>query len=293
VTTSGDEGLAKFSRELRRRASPLSRPLPWIGIDDPWAVLVSEVMLQQTQVARVLEPWRRFLDAFPDPSSCANAPLSSVLRLWAGLGYHRRAKALHDAARIIRDQYRGELPRDVAELRRLPGVGEYTANAVASFAFGQRVAVLDTNVGRVLARAVANRTLTVREARELAKRLLPARNAASHNQAMLDLGAQYCRASPHCDSCPLARVCRWRQEGGDDPAPLSAAVSRRQSSFEGSDRQVRGKILGLLRGDDASLTAVVAHVDPLDRDRVERIIEDLVVDGLVQRTGRRFRLATS
>jgi A/G-specific adenine glycosylase len=250
-------------------------------------------MLQQTQVARVLEPWRKFLEAFPDPSACADAPLSNVIRLWAGLGYHRRAKALHDAARVIRDEHGGEVPADVAALRRLPGVGEYTANAVASFAFGQRVAVLDTNVGRVLARAVANRSLAAREARELAHALLPARAVASHNQALLDLGAQYCRASPRCDSCPLASACRWNLEGGEDPAPLSAAVSRRQPVFEGSDRQVRGNILGLLRRDDASLTAVVSHVAPEDRSRVERIVADLVEDGLVERAGRQLRLSTS
>ena len=293
VTTSGGEDLARFSRALRRHAPQLERPLPWIGIDDPWAVLVSEVMLQQTQVKRVLEPWRRFLDVFPNPSACANAPLSSTLRLWDGLGYHRRAKALHGAARMIRDDYAGEVPRDVLELRRLPGVGEYTANAVASFAFGQRVAVLDTNVGRVLARAVANRTLAAREARELAKRLLPARDVSAHNQALLDLGAQYCRASPRCTSCPLARSCRWQREGGQDPAPLSAGVSRRQSTFEGSDRQVRGRILSLLRGDHATLATIVAHVEPVERARVERIVADLVDDGLVQRAGRRWCLAAS
>jgi A/G-specific adenine glycosylase len=248
-------------------------------------------MLQQTQVARVLAPWRRFLDAFPNATACADAPLSSTLRLWDGLGYHRRAKALREAATVIRDQHGGEVPRDVAALRALPGVGEYTAHAVASFAFGRRVAVLDTNVGRVLARAVANRTLTRHEARDLADRLLPVRGVAAHNQAMLDLGAQFCRANPRCDSCPMARVCRWHHEDGEDPAPFSAAVSRRQSTFEGSDRQVRGQVLGLLRRGEATMTGVAAHVEPVGRDRVERIVSGLVDDGLVQRVGRRFRLA--
>ena len=125
--------------------------MPWIGTD-PWSVLVSEVMLQQTQTSRVIGPWTRFLEAFPTPTSCADASLSEVLRLWSGLGYHRRAKALHDAAIMIRDDFGGMVPRQVDELRRLPGVGEYTANAVGSFAFGHRVAVIDTNVGRVLGR---------------------------------------------------------------------------------------------------------------------------------------------
>jgi len=127
----------------------------------------------------------------------------------------------------------------VADLRRLPGVGEYTANAVASFAFGECVAVVDTNVGRVLARAVANRTLSVRDARVVANELLPRSNAAAFNQALLDLGAQFCTSTPRCDPCPMARVCRWHVEGGPDPAPRSAGVSRPQSKFQGSDRQAR------------------------------------------------------
>jgi A/G-specific adenine glycosylase len=194
---------------------------------------------------------------------------------------------------VLRDEYGGVVPDDVRALRSLPGIGEYTANAVASFAFAQRVAVLDTNVGRVLARAVANRTLGAREARELAQRLLPVHDVATHNQALLDLGAQYCRSSPRCASCPLARTCRWKLEGGSDPAPLSAAVSRRQTRFEGSDRQVRGRILGLLRREESSLSAVAKHAVTTDRARLERIVEGLVEDGLVERAGRRLRLAGS
>jgi A/G-specific adenine glycosylase len=256
-------------------------------------VLVSEVMLQQTQVARVLEPWHRFLSSFPTPEACADAPLSSIIRHWEGLGYHRRAKALHAAARMIRDQFDGRVPSDPIALRSLPGVGEYTASAVSSFAFGARVAVLDTNVGRVLARAVANRTLSVREAREFSRDLLPVRGVAGHNQAMLDLGAQFCRSTPVCESCPLATVCRWRIEGGDDPAPRSAAVSRPQSAFEGSDRQVRGRILAVLRREGVSLNALVKDVAPLDPARLERVLSGLERDGLVERDGRRLFLATS
>ncbi len=250
-------------------------------------------MLQQTQVARVLEPWRRFLATFPTPTKCAQAPLADVLRLWEGLGYHRRAKALHGAARMIRDEFVGEVPRDVPSLLSLPGVGQYTANAVASFAFGARVAVLDTNVGRVLARAVANRTLGAREAQELVNNLLPARRVAAHNQALLDLGAQYCRSKPLCDACPLSNVCRWNVEGGDDPAPRSAGVSRPQSAFEGSDRQLRGRVLGLLRQGRAPSSHVADHVAPQEKQRVARIVDGLVSDGLVEREGVFLRLATA
>lgn len=152
MTTSGRNDYAVFRRELRRFAPEISRTLPWIGHESPWAVLVSEVMLQQTQTSRVIEPWTKFLERFPTPRSCADVALAEVLGAWRGLGYHRRAKALHDTARVLRDEFDGVVPRTVKELRTLPGVGEYTAAAVASFAYGEHVAVLDTNVGRVLAR---------------------------------------------------------------------------------------------------------------------------------------------
>jgi len=243
-------------------------------------------MLQQTQTARVLGPWSRFIEAFPSPTSCANAPLSDVLRLWSGLGYHRRAKALHDAARMIRDEFAGEVPNNVLDLRRLPGIGEYTSNAVASFAFGRSVAVVDTNVGRVLARALMNRTLKVGEARVEANELVPRTNAASFNQAMLDLGAQFCTSTPRCTTCPVARTCKWNLEGGPDPAPRSAGVSRPQSTFQGSDRQVRGRVLAALRDKPRSIRELLTCVDDVDAQRGATLIAGLVVDGLVEHRGR-------
>jgi A/G-specific adenine glycosylase len=213
-----------------------------------------------------------------------------VLRLWAGLGYHRRAKALHGAAQRIRDDYNGEVPDDVENLRSLPGVGEYTAHAVASFAFGQRVAVLDTNVGRVLARAISNRSLGVVEARLLAQELLGRSDSATFNQSLLDLGAQYCKSSPDCELCPLAGQCRWHVEGGADPASKSAAVSRPQSRFAGSDRQLRGTVLKVLREGPKSKVALFALFDSTDPQRSETILEGLVRDGLVQRRGAVWRL---
>jgi A/G-specific adenine glycosylase len=275
---------------VRRNATLLARDLPWIEHADPWAVLVSEVMLQQTQTSRVIDPWKGFLNAFPTPASCARAPLSEILRLWSGLGYHRRAKALHDAAMMIRDEFGGAVPASVADLRRLPGVGEYTANAVASFAFGRNVAVVDTNVGRVLARAVANRTLSVNDARSTANELLPRNDAASFNQAMLDLGAQYCTATPRCQTCPVARVCRWNLEGGPDPAPRSAGVSRPQARFQGSDRQARGRVLAALRERPRSMRHLVACVDDGDPRRGATLVAGLIADGLIERHGQRVRL---
>jgi A/G-specific adenine glycosylase len=288
VATSGRRDYEAFRRVLRRHAPTLARDLPWIGAD-PWAVLVSEVMLQQTQTSRVIGPWTRFVAALPTPTTCAEAPLSQVVRLWSGLGYHRRAKSLHDAATLIRDEFAGAVPRAVSDLRRLPGVGEYTANAVASFAFGERVAVVDTNVGRVLARALTNRTLSVGDARDVANELLPRLNAAAFNQAMLDLGAQHCTSTPRCDTCPAARVCRWRREGGPDPAPRSAGVSRPQPTFEGSDRQARGRVLAALRERPQSMQRLLTCVG--DDTRGATLVAALIADGLVERRGRLVRLS--
>jgi A/G-specific adenine glycosylase len=253
-------------------------------------VLVSEVMLQQTQTSRVIVPWANFIAAFPSPTSCADAPLSTVLRLWEGLGYHRRAKALHDAATMIRDDYDGAVPFAVADLRRLPGVGEYTANAVASFAFGENVAVVDTNVGRVLARAIANRTLSVAEARTFASDLLPRSGAAAFNQAMLDLGSQFCTSTPNCATCPLARACRWNLEGGHDPAPRSAGVSKPQPTFEGSDRQARGRVLAALREGPRPLRHLVTFVEEVNAERTAALVAGLIADGLVERRGQLVQL---
>ena len=269
----------------------MRRPLPWSAHDDPWAVLVSEFMLQQTQTARVIEPWRRFLERFTTPVSCADASLADVLRLWGALGYPKRAKALHDSARILRDEYDGHVPSDVGSLRSLPGVGEYTANAIASFAYDARVAVIDTNVGRVLARAVVNDRLKPAQARSLADELLPRSNVRAFNQAMLDLGAQFCTSSPRCDACPVARECRWRHEGGDDPAPHSAGVSRPQGRFEGSDRQVRGRILAMLRERPWRYRTLVKRFDDVALERMDRVLDGLINDGLVQRQGAMLDLA--
>ena len=290
MATSGRSDHAAFRRALRRKAAKLARPLPWIAHADPWAVLVSEVMLQQTQTSRVIDPSTRFLKAFPTPAACAEAPLSDVLRLWSGLGYHRRAKALHDAAKMIRDEFDGAVPSEVADLRRLPGIGEYSANAIGSFAFGRAVAVVDTNVGRVLARALANRTLSVSDARVEANELLPRSHAASFNQALLDLGAQFCTSAPRCALCPVARVCKWNREGGPDPAPRSAGVSRAQPKFHGSNREARGRVIAALRERPRSMQHLSACV-AMDADRGAALIAGLVADGLVERRGRLVHLS--
>lgn len=254
-------------------------------------MLVSEVMLQQTQTSRVVEPWAQFLESFPTPTHCAEVPLAAVLRAWRGLGYPRRARALHGAARLIRDEHGGDVPRDVALLRGLPGVGEYTAHAVAAFAFGEPVAVLDTNVGRVLARALENRTLTRSEARTLSATLLARDDPAGFNQAMLDLGAQFCRATPRCEVCPVSEQCRWRQRGGEDPAPSSAAVSRPQTPYAGSARQLRGRVLRVLENGPCSVRVLAREIPDVEAARRREILGSLVRDGLVSRVANTYALS--
>jgi A/G-specific adenine glycosylase len=191
----------------------------------------------------------------------------------------------------MRDEYAGEVPREVEQLLQLPGVGEYTAHAVASFAFATPVAVLDTNVGRVLARALENRTLRRADARAVAASLLPARDSARFNQAMLDLGAQFCRATPRCEFCPMRANCAWQQDGGPDPAPNSAAVSRAQAAFHGSNRQFRGRVLRALTESPRSVRELARTLGEVETSRRREVLEGLVRDGLITRRGETYSLA--
>jgi A/G-specific adenine glycosylase len=223
--------------------------LPWRHTRDPWAVLVSELMLQQTQVARVIERWHRFLERFPDARACAAAGVGAVVGEWAGLGYNRRAVNLHRTAVVVVDRYDGVLPEELDELLALPGVGPYTARAVMAFAFERDVAVVDTNVGRVLARH-GHARLSVRDAQQQADDLVPVGEGWAWNQAMLDLGAVACRRrQPDCSRCPVSSTCGWFGSGcpAPDPATGSAGVSVPQSRFEGSFRQGRARLLDVLR----------------------------------------------
>jgi A/G-specific adenine glycosylase len=265
---------------------PRLRDLPWRRTRDPWAVLVSEVMLQQTQAPRVVPKWREFLEAYPTTGACANASLGDVLRLWQGLGYPRRAKHLHAAATEV--ERLGAFPGTLDGLLALPGVGAYTARAVQAFAFEADVAVVDTNIARVYAR-VSGRRLTHAQVQAMADEELPLGQAWEWNQCLMDLGAVLCRpASPRCTECPVQPQCTYRGVG-DDPAVGSAAVSRPQARFEGSDRQARGRLMKVLSSapiasDDA---ARVMEVAP---ERAERLVEALLAEGLVVGDGLRLRL---
>ncbi len=256
---------------------PRLRDLPWRTTRDPWAILVSEVMLQQTQVSRVLPRWSAFLDAFPTPGACAAASLGDVLRLWQGLGYPRRARNLHAAAGEIARL--GGFPRDLAGLLALPGIGPYTARAVLTFAFERDVAVVDTNIARVHAR-VAGRRLTPREVQAAADEALVHGESWAFNQCLMDLGATLCRpASPGCRECPLRASCAWHGDG-PDPAVGSAGVSGRQARFEGSDRQARGRLLAALSSApvEAGAAAAVMQREPAV---AARLVAALVAEGLI------------
>ena len=254
------------------------RDLPWRRTRDPWAVLVSEVMLQQTQVERVIPRWFEFLDAFPTAQDCAVAGLGDVLRIWQGLGYPRRARNLHAAATRITEL--GQFPDTLMGLLELPGVGPYTARALLAFAFEKEAAVVDTNIARVYAR-VAGRSLTASEVQAMADAALPGEQSWAWNQCVMDLGAVLCRpTSPRCDECPLCDCCAYHGSG-DDPAIGSAKVSVVQSRFEGSDRQGRGRLMKALGVSAVHADALASTMRwPDQPDRASRVAASLVVDGL-------------
>ncbi len=260
------------------------RDLPWRRTRDPWPVLVSELMLQQTQVARVVPRYEAFLVDYPTAAACAAAPLADVIGRWRGLGYNRRAVNLHRCAATVTEQHGGRFPDTLEGLRALPGVGPYTARAVLAFAFERDVGVVDTNVGRVLARW-QGRPLRPAEAQALADAVVPEGRGWAWNQAMFDLGATVCtKRAPRCERCPVRDGCAWGSAGGPEPDPAvgSAGVGGGQSRFAGSDRQGRGRLVDALRTHQTLTPAELAARAgwPDDPDRARRVAETLVADGL-------------
>nr|WP_246308806.1 A/G-specific adenine glycosylase [Kineosphaera limosa] len=272
------------------------RDLPWRHPDvTPWGVLVCEVMAQQTPVSRVDPAWRAWLARWPTPAALAADSPGEAVRMWDRLGYPRRALRLHAAATAITLDHGGQVPADVEVLLTLPGIGTYTANAVAAFAYGRRSVVVDTNVRRVLARAVSGAALpapalTAAETR-LAAALVPAQPepAARWNIAVMELGALVCTArSPACERCPIRAQCAWQRAG----APPHTGPARRGQAWAGTDRQVRGALMAVLRG----ASAPVGRTDllaawPQESDRASRCLDSLVRDGLAEPLeGDRFAL---
>lgn len=265
------------------------RDLPWRRTNDSWRVFVSEVMLQQTSVARVLPKYDAFITRFPSPRSLAEAPLGEALALWHGLGYPRRCRNLQHAAQVIVSDHDGLMPATLDELLRLPGVGAYTARAVLAFARNEDVAVVDTNVARMLAR-VSGRPLKAKEAQAIADELVPMGQGWQWNQIVMDFGAQVCRArSPRCAECPLLSLCAYQgRPDRIDPAPATAGTSKPQAKFEGSNRQARGRALRAVtdRPLTRSETRAAMQLDN-DESRADSLIDDLIAEGLiVEREGR-------
>ncbi len=293
MTTSGSEPIAPPTAALRRRVAslPVTRDLPWRRTRDPWAVLIAEFCCQQTQARRAIAVYERCCRRFPTPAACAAAPLSDVLDAWRGLGYYRRARALHEAATAIVERHHGVVPHELDALLALPGVGPYTARAVLAFAFERDVGIVDTNVARVLARAVANRRLVPAEAQRLADALVPDGRGWAHNQAMLDLGATVCGPAPACERCELRGCCRWRRAGRPmpDPASRTAFASRPQGRFAGSDREGRGRLLASVLDGPVQAAALAAAAGwPGDPARARRVADDLVAEGLLEVTAGAF-----
>ncbi|SDR88784.1 A/G-specific DNA-adenine glycosylase [Brevibacterium sandarakinum] len=303
-----------------------ARPLPWRDADTTaWAVLVSEIMSQQTPVSRVEPRWREWMQKWPTPADLAQAPTAEVLHRWDRLGYPRRALRLQEAARVIAEELDGRVPRTAAELEQLPGIGSYTAAAVASFAHGERTTVLDTNVRRVLIRLFAGRDRPTpspsRAETKWAAQFVPETEHEKWNAGVMEFGALVCMArNPSCESCPLNDICAWQKAG----RPTSAVKAKTQK-WAGTDRQLRGAIMDVLKsahehsdGEDNVgdvpvdlFTASTAEVDPklfdslpsntstrvervrdlsADADRVSRLIDDLVSDGLAAREDSALRL---
>ncbi|TDD49177.1 A/G-specific adenine glycosylase [Nonomuraea terrae] len=261
-----------------------ARDLPWRAPDaSPWGVLVSEIMLQQTPVARVLPVWHEWMERWPVPKALAAEQPGEAVRHWGRLGYPRRALRLHACARAITDEHGGEVPSDHATLLSLPGIGEYTAAAVASFAYGGRHAVLDTNVRRVFARAVRAEeyppTATSAAERRLAESLLPELGAARWGVAVMELGALVCTArAPRCGDCPITHLCAWRLAG----KPPHSGPARKGQTYAGTDRQCRGRLLEVLRSSHGPVPKAALDAVWDDAVQRERALDGLVSDGLAE-----------
>ena len=265
------------------------RELPWRDTS-PWGVMVSEFMLQQTPVHRVLPIWRLWLEKWPTPNDLASASRAEVITDWGRLGYPRRALRLQDSAKIISRDFKNLVPRSLEDLRALPGVGEYTAAAIMAFAFNESTLVQDVNIRRLFARVIDGVEFPTsspsKVERELRRILIP-RDGAKWAAATMELGALLCSSQkPKCDLCPLKQQCAWRANG----YPKSELI-RKSQPWAGSDRQCRGTLVQALRENQKlSITALknIWH----DHSQVEKALKTLIADGLIETTGKSFQLAS-
>jgi A/G-specific adenine glycosylase len=265
------------------------RELPWRATT-PWGVMVSEFMLQQTPVARVLPKWIEWMERWPTPAELAKATPAQVITAWGRLGYPRRALRLHESAKIIARDFENEVPDSEEVLRSLPGIGDYTAAAISAFAFGANTLVMDVNIRRVLVRVLDGKehptsSPTVRE-RESRLAILPRRNADNWAAATMELGALICTSkNPSCNDCPIISQCKWRKNG----YPQSELV-RKSQDWHGTDRKCRGTIVQALRESESLTVSAIKKLWP-DESQVEKALETLLADNLIEEHSRsRFRL---
>jgi A/G-specific adenine glycosylase len=281
-------GAASGRASLLAWWEPRRRAFPWREARDPYRILVSEVMLQQTQAPRVVPAYRAFLRRFPNVRALAAAPQAEVIVAWDGLGYNRRAIAISEAARTIVREHGGRVPADPQALQRLCGVGPYTAAAVASIAYDVPVPAVDTNVRRIVARAlvgVDGHEVSSAQARRLAASWLDRDDPGAWNQALMDLGREVCRPKPLCDGCPLRQGCRSVASGRAPSRP-----PRRQGPFEGSSRQIRGAVVRAVRIRRIVSVADLVEDTGADPARVREAVERLAAEGLVEVRGGRVSL---
>lgn len=270
------ERITKMRRLLLSWYQKAKRDLPWRKTQDPYAIVLSEIMLQQTQVDRVIPKWEAWLQLFPTWADLARAKTANVLKAWSGLGYNRRALMLQKLAGTVEE--RGSFPKDEESMRALPGIGPYTAGAVAAFAFRiNGSAPVDTNIDRVLRRVFGYHKKDAKAVAALAKEIVPA-DVASWNHALMDLGASKCVArKPQCETCPLRTICASYPCKGDD------ILKAKQKKFEGSDRMYRGRLLKALHKEVVlRRNEIRKEIDLSDDIRVQRIIDGLQKDGFIR-----------
>jgi A/G-specific adenine glycosylase len=267
------------------------RELPWRGNATPWEVVMSEFMLQQTQVSRVIPYFEKFRKTFPTPSAMAKTPKSKVVSMWGGLGYPRRALRLHELATVLANEFHDQVPDDYDSLISLPGIGDYTANAILAFAFQKRSVVIDTNIRRVIARAALGqewptKSITKSE-RELIESLVPRQHKAAsvYSAAIMELGQVICVPKPKCDVCPIKRECKWVLAG----KPVGVKVNRTQA-WHGTNRKCRGMILRAIR-EESSVSINFLSKSWENREQLESCVEALIDEGFIEKSGRKLVLA--